>query len=116
MEPCPHAEKIREELRHCSAEKDAQIDSLAHQVNGIRGDLMRLDGDLKTLTVSVKEMSLSIGVIADNTTQFMDVLHMYQNVKGFSWVVKNGAVALIGASALITAIVFLAGVKIHIGV
>ena len=112
---CPEAAKISEDLMRCSAEKDAQIDSLAHQVNGIRGDLMRLDGDLKKLTVSVEDMSKSIGVIADNTTQFMDVLHMYQNVKGFSWVVKNGAVALIGASALITAIVFLAGVKIHIG-
>lgn len=114
-QPCPEADKIREELRRCSDEKDAQIDSLAHQVNGIRGDLMRLDGDLKTLTVAVKEMSQSMSVIAANTTEFMEVMHMYQNVKGFSWVVKNGAIALIGASALITAVIMLAGVKIHIG-
>ncbi len=113
--PCPEAQRIREELESCSREKDAQIDSLEHQVNGIRGDLMRIDGDLNTLTVSVKEMSQSMGVIAANTTEFMEVMHMYQNVKGFSWVVKNGAVTLIGASALVTAVVFLSGVKIHIG-
>lgn len=112
---CPEAEKIREELRQCSNEKDAQIDSLAHQVNGIRGDLMRIDGDLKTLTVSVKEMSQSLSVIAANTTEFIEVTHLYQHVKGFSWVVKNGAIALISAAALVTAIIFMSGVKIHIG-
>lgn len=112
---CDGLDKLRVDLKQCSAEKDAQIDSLSHQVNGIRGDLMRLDGDLKTLTVAVKEMSQSMSVIAANTTEFMEVMHMYQHVKGFSWVVKNGAIALIGASALITAVVMLAGVKIHIG-
>lgn len=112
---CEGLQRLKEEIDACSAEKDAQINSLAHQLSGLRGDLLRIDGDLKNLTNSVEKMSTSLEVIAANTTQFMEVAQMYQNFKGFGFVVKNIGVIFIGAAALVTAIIFLAGLKISIG-
>lgn len=113
---CPDAIRLRHDLEQCSAEKEAQIDSLSHQINGIRSDMMRLDGDLNALTVSVTKMGGSIDVIAANTTEFMELMRAYKNIKGFGWVVKNSVFLLIGTSAFITAVVYLVGVKFHIGV
>jgi len=114
-QPCPEAIRLRHELESCSKEKDDQIDSLSHQVNGIRGDLLRIDGDMKKLTIEVSNISVSLKTIADNTTQFMEVAHMYQHIKGFGFVVKNLGVLLVGAAALTTAVIYLSGVHISIG-
>lgn len=112
---CQGLVELRDELESCSAEKDAQINSLAHQLGGVRGDLLRIDGELKTLTKSVEDISQSLHIIATNTTQFMEVAQMYQNFKGFGFVVKNGGTVLVTLAAVIAALVYLAGVSIHIG-
>ncbi len=120
-EDCSGLEALRRELDACSVEKDAQIESLAHQINGMRGDLMRVDGDLlhmntelKNLTTSVDRVSKSLETIAANTTQFMEVAVMYQNFKGFGFVVKNLGAILLAVAAVLAALVYLKDSDIQI--
>jgi hypothetical protein len=112
---CEEASQLRHEMATYSAEKDQQIDSLAKQFNAMRGDLLRIDGDIKTLTVAVTDISRALDVIAHNTTAITEMIQVYNNFKGFGFVMKNLGVILIGSSAFVTAVIFLTGVKIHIG-
>jgi len=116
IQACPEALQLRRDLESCSREKDQQIDGLAKQFNAMRGDLMRIDGDIKTLTVAVTDISRALDVIAGNTTQLAEVITLYQNVKGFSFVMKNLGALLVGSAAVATAIIFMLGLRISIGV
>ena len=115
-EPCEEVQKLRIELLSCSSEKDAQINNLSHQMNGMHGDMMRIDGDIRNLTKAVTDISSALDVIAKNTTQISEVIALYQNFKGFGFVVKNIGVVLIGTAALVTAVIFLTGVRFSVGV
>lgn len=112
---CEDARAVHEELRSCSSEKGDQISSLSHMVNGMHGDLMRIEGDMKVLTSNVIEISAALKTIAENTTQFMEVAKIYRDIKGFGFVVKNIGAILIGTAAVITSIVLISGVRLTVG-
>lgn len=114
-QPCDDLERLRSDLSSCSIEKDAQINSLAHQVQGMHGDLMRIDGDIKTMTVTIAKISTALDTIAANTTQITEVIQIYQNFKGFGVVTKQLALAVVGLASLAAAVVAISGFKITIG-
>ena len=65
--------------------------------------------------VAVQSVQGMKQINAQNTTATSEVIKVYNDFKGFGFVVKNGAIVVIGVSALVTAVIFLTGVKIHIG-
>jgi len=116
MQTCQEAAAIRRELEACSRDKDAQIDSLAHQVSGVRGDLMRIDSDIKNMTKEMSEISGALHTIAENTTKISEVIDLYQNLKGFGFVMRHMSKILIGGAAIAAALIYLNGLQFHIGV
>ena len=108
--------ELREEIMECSNAKDVQLASLALQVQGMHGDLSRIDKDIKVLTAAVTDISKALDTIAKNTTAISDVLLIYQNLRGFGSVTKYIAVAVVGVSALAAAVIYLLGLQVHIAV
>lgn len=76
---------------------------------------MRIDGDIKNMTHEMSEISMALKTIASNTTQFMEVAAMYQNFKGFGFVVKNISLILVGLSASVAAIIVISGIRFSVG-
>jgi hypothetical protein len=115
IQACEEAIQLRHDLQQCSDEKDQQIHGLSLQFNAMRGDMLRIDGDIQHLTKSVDKVNDSLKVIADNTTQLTEMISLYNNFKGFGFVVKNLGVIVIGTAALLTAVIFLSDMKITLG-
>ena len=113
-ESCELADELRKELHACSADKDKQLNTLSEQVRGMHVDLSRIDGDIKTLTNAVTDISKALDTIAANTTAISDVLLIYQNFKGFTAIMKYIGIAVVGLSALATAIIYLGALHITI--
>lgn len=115
VDACGQIETLRNELNACSANKDAQINSLSYEVHGMRGDFMRMDGDVKTLTKTMGEISNAVKTIADNTTVITEFIQLYNNFKGFIFVMKHGGKILVALAAVLAALVYLNGLQLHIG-
>jgi hypothetical protein len=112
---CSGLEQLRRDHESCDSDKNQQIDGLAKQFSAMRGDMLRIEGDLNSLAKAVTNISRALDIIASNTTAITEVVKVYQNIKGFGFVVKNVSVILVGFAAFVAAAIFLLGVKVNIG-